>query len=130
DYEYTVASHAALSARSRGICTAEDSGDSTLLLVRPAGIVGEPLDLHCSARGRRSVSVRLFDQHDYCAASHAWSMAFQPDTPADAAHCPFRNCRSSDHGDGVYRGNFLLARRAVWGAPRSQHSLLEVAAGF
>src|SRR6266853_906434 len=53
-----------------------------------------------------------------------------PGTTARGARYAVRIRGGPDHGDGFYSRNFLLSRRALRRAPRSQHPLLEVAAGF
>ena len=94
------------------------------VLVGAARIVGEPFDLHCAAGGRRCRSVRLLSQLD-CgylgkaaeAQSGATSSAIRHGGRSDDAYRHRREC-------------VLLSRRVARRAPRSQHSVLEVAAGF
>src|SRR5271169_1470142 len=84
-----------------------------------ARIVGAPFDLYRPAGRRRRFSARLLD----------WVDA-QPGASARAARHTVRIRGCSDHGDGFYSRDFLLSRRAVRRAPRSQHPVLEVAASF
>ena len=105
-------------------------GDSALLLVGAARIVGEPLDLHRAAGRRRGRAVRLPDRHDPPAAQNARHVGARPGAAGRQARPAIRLRRDGDHPDRVHRRGVLLPGRAAQRTPRSQHPVLEVAAGF
>src|SRR5438552_2342 len=104
-------------------------GSSSDVLVDSTRTLGEPFDLHRATGRRRRLFIRLRDQHDYYAAPHR-RIAARPGATARFTRHEIRIIGGTDHGDSSHRGNFLLSRRPIWGAPRSQHPVLEVAAGF
>src|SRR5260370_7842924 len=117
--EYSIDRHARVSSEIANNRARSHPRDSAHVLVGATRIVGIPFDLYRTAGRRRRFSARLLD----------WVDA-QPGASARAARhtVPIRGC--SDHGDGFYRRDFLLARRPVLRAPRSHHPLLEVPPAF
>src|SRR5882762_2863280 len=103
--------------------------DPAAVLVDTTRTLGEPFDLHRAPGRRGRLFIRLRDQPAFFAASHR-HIAARLGATARIIRREIRTIRGADHGDSSHRGNFLLSRRPVWRAPRSQHPLLEVAAGF
>ena len=115
---------------SQVIAPAATLGDSANVLVGATRIVGEPFDLYRAAGCRRRRDVRLPDQPDWSAAQHARLVGAGPGASARRArHAVQPRCVAA-HADRVPRRGLLLARRAARRASRSQHPVLEVAAGF
>ena len=128
--EYAIESRLAstVDARQRAL---QLVGDPAVLLVGAARIVGEPLDLHRAADRRRGRA---------CSAS--WISTF--DLPDAGVQCCWPSTRhaasryrdavrhrgNDDHVHRVHRRHLLLPRCAARRTSRSQHPVLEVAAGF
>src|SRR5262249_23033729 len=72
---------------------------------------------------------RLPDQHDYLAGPDRRGV-HQPGAAAKRSSRSLRIRGRAHLGDGLYRRHLLFARRALWRASRSQHTLLEIAAGL
>src|SRR5260370_30505542 len=104
-------------------------GSSSDVLVDSTRALGEPFDLHRATGCRHRLFVRLRDQHGYYVAPHRRITA-RPGATARFTRHEIRTIGGNDHGDSPHRGSCLFSRRPVWGAPRSQHPVLEVAAGF
>ena len=75
-------------------------------------------------------SVRLPDQHDSSAGTMRARRARPGAAAAALVEQPYDAGGAADHGDRFHRRGLLLSRRAARRAPRSQHPVLEVAAGF
>src|SRR5882672_7539955 len=116
--DYSIQRRARVSPRIASNRARDHSVDSAHVLVDAARIVGVPFDPYRAAGRRRRFSARLLDCVDA-----------QPGASPRAARHAVRISGGSDHGDGFYPGDFLLSRRAVRRAPRSQHPVLEVVAG-
>ena len=98
--------------------------------------------LHRAAHRRSRLSVRLRNQPGNYAAPprrriaarnlrhHLGASPLGPDRPHDLLASRYELAASLIMGTAFIVGNFLLARRAARRAPRSQHPLLEVAAGL
>src|SRR3979490_3230443 len=117
--EYSIKHRARVSPRIASNRACGHHRQWAYVLVGAARIVGAPFDLCRPAGRRRRFSARLLD----------WVDA-QPGASARAARHTVRIRGCSDHGDRFYSRDFLLSRRAVRRAPRSQHPVLEVAASF
>src|ERR1700716_1570161 len=128
--EYSIERRARASSRPIGSPARGDVRDAAVVLVGATGIVGEPFPLYRAAGRRRRRDARLLDRLDGLAAEHARTGAAGPGTSARRPGSAVRPRGMADHGDRAHRRSVLLARRAAWRAPRSEHPVLEVAAGF
>ena len=127
--EHSIERRARVACRLAGNRARGPVGDSAAVLVGAARAVGEPLDLHRAAGRRRRRAVRLPDQHASSAAPRARGTGARPGGAARRARHAVQHRRDPDHRHDLDRRGVLLSRRAVRRAPRSQHPVLEVAAG-
>src|SRR5277367_1966041 len=120
--------HGARILRAAGNRAGGIVGNPAVLLVRAARIMGEPIDLSCSDGSGCCFSLRVPDQPDWLAAPNARRAGARSGKAARSPGHALRLRCGNHHGDRIYRFHLLLARSAAQRAPRSQHSVLEVAA--
>src|SRR5580704_11396125 len=123
--DYSIKRSAGRSPRLAGNRTPCHVADTALLLVGAPRIVGEPFDLYRAVGGGGRQLARLLDRHAWPRVVDAQPHALAHDTRRTL---PLRHC--PDHGYCFCGRAVLLPRRAAQRAPRSQHLVLEVAAGF
>src|SRR3989440_567025 len=87
-------------------------------------------DLYRAAGRRRRFPVRLSDQHYSSAGQDACPIGARSGAAARSDRHAVRHSSSSAHAYAVAGRSVLLSRRAARRTPRSQHTVLEVAAGF
>ena len=104
--------------------------DAAVLLVGASGTVGEPFDLHRAADRCRGRVVRFPRQHDWAAGTSPRCFAARSCKSASCNRSAVRHRGNHVDFDCVHCRCFLLSRRAVRRTPRSQHFVLEIAAGF
>src|SRR6266404_7432942 len=104
--------------------------DSTSLLVGVAGGVGKPLHIYSAADRRRRPGVRVRDYHNWSGRPQTGRVVARPGTPASRHRAAVRLGGDDDDLHLVHRWCVLLSGRAVRRTSRSQHPVLEIAAGF
>ena len=95
------------------------------VLVGAPRIVGEPFHLSCAAGRRRASHSVGFSLSSICGY-----LGKNAEAESGTTSGALRHGGRSDDADRDRRECVLLSRRAARRAPRSQHSVLEVAAGF
>src|ERR1700733_896562 len=104
--------------------------DPAHVLVGAQGVVGEPLDLCGPARSGGRLPGGLFDQPVRPPSWHACHCIGALDAGADRACHAIQSRGNAAYARWSSRRRVLFARRPAWRAPRSQHPVLEVPAGF
>ena len=128
--EYSIERRHRILLRIAGNSRRDDLGEPAHVLVGAARIVGEPFDLSRAAGRRRRLSVRLFDQHDWPAGQDAAPAALDPAQQHEAVLTPYDMAAGLIMLTAFIVGMFYSSGRAARRTPRSQHPVLEVAAGF